>query len=131
MKEVRVEPLLENLVEVTAFIEEILEENGVPTKDVIQMDIAIDEILANIIHYSGATEATVGCQVENGVVTLRFADNGSPYDPTQKEDPDITLSAADRQIGGLGIFMVKKFMTSVTYAFEGGRNVLTLVKELT
>ena len=55
-------------------------------------------------------------------------DNGAEYDPLEKEDPDVTLSAEDRQIGGLGIFMVKKIMDEVDYRYENGKNVLTLRK---
>ena len=92
--------------------------------------MAIDEIYSNIARYSGATEARIGCNVSGGRITLRFMDNGSPYDPTEKEDPDTTLSAEEREIGGLGIFMVKKIMDDVTYDYKGCFNILTLVKNI-
>ena len=70
----------------------------------------------------------LGCQLGENAVTVRFADNGRPYDPTQKEDPDVTLSAEERGIGGLGIFMVKQMMDEVAYSYQDGRNILTLEK---
>lgn len=92
----------------TAFFEECLAEQDAPMKVVSQINIAVDEIFSNIARYSGATSVSVGCEAEKDHVVLRFADNGRPYDPTEKADPDITLSAEKRDIGGLGIFMVEK-----------------------
>ena len=69
----------------------------------------------------------MGCALSEGKATLRFSDNGRPYDPTEKPDPDTTLSAEDRDIGGLGIFMVKKIMDEVSYEYTDGLNILTLV----
>ena len=97
-------------------------------KIVSQINIAADEIFSNIIRYSGASSVSVGCETEEDRVVIRFADNGRPYDPTGREDPDITLSAEDRDIGGLGIFMVKKTMDEIKYEYEDGFNILTIHK---
>ncbi len=88
--------------------------------------IAVDEIYSNIIYYSGAGQTQVTCTLADQTVTLRFADNGSPYDPTTAPDPDTTLSAEEREIGGLGIFMVRKAASSMVYARQEGQNILTL-----
>ena len=128
MKKLKLMPTLEAVGEVTAFVEQELEASDVSMKVITQMNIVAEEIFSNIVHYSGANDATVGVVVENGRVTLRFADNGRPYDPTEKPDPDITLSAEERDIGGLGIFMVKKSMDTVTYEYHDGLNILTLTK---
>lgn len=112
----------------TAFVEERLDEGGIPFKAVAQVNIAVDEIFSNIILYSGAKEASISVGLDNGTVTVVFSDDGTPYDPTAKPDPDITLSAEERKIGGLGIFMVKKIMDSVVYEYRGGKNILTLKK---
>ena len=80
--------------------------------------------------YSGATGVVLGCSLKDGKATLRFSDNGRPYDPTEKPDPDTTQSAEEREVGGLGIFMVKKLMDEVTYEYADGSNILTLVKSL-
>ena len=95
----------------------------------IEISSGKDEIFSNIARYSGANNATVGVSVEDGRITLRFADNGHPYDPTGKPDPDTTLSVEDRDIGGLGIFMVKKSMDTVEYEHHDGLNILTLTKK--
>ena len=71
----------------------------------------------------------IGFDEGNRTVTFRMTDTGVPFDPLAKPDPDITLSAEDREIGGLGIFITKKTMDSVTYAYENGENILTMVKK--
>ncbi len=129
-KEITVSPSSEKVTEITEFLERVLEEENVPQKVIRQADIVADEIFSNIALYSGATEAKVGCGVSDNVLTLRFSDNGVPYDPTKNPDPDTKLSADERKIGGLGIFMVKKIADSVSYERKGDRNVLTVVKKL-
>ncbi|MEG1605568.1 MAG: SpoIIE family protein phosphatase [Clostridia bacterium] len=128
MRKLKLSPTLAAIEQVTAFVEKELEAADVSMKSVIQMNIAADEVFSNIARYSGATDATVGVSVEDGRITLRFADNGRPYDPTGKPDPDITLSAEERDVGGLGIFMVKKSMDTVEYEYHDGLNILTLTK---
>ena len=128
MRKKNVAPALESLPEVSAFFEEVLAARGAPPRVISQVNIAVDEIFSNIARYSGATAATVGCETAEGRAVLRFADNGRPYDPTGRADPDTTLSAEDRDIGGLGIFMVKKTMDRVDYEYSGGLNILTLEK---
>ncbi|MEG1884595.1 MAG: ATP-binding protein, partial [Clostridia bacterium] len=126
MQKLKLPPSLEAMEKVTAFVEQRMEEAGVPMKIVAQMNIAVDEIFSNIARYSGATDATVGVKVSNGSLTLRFADNGLPYDPTETALPDTTLSAEERGIGGLGLLMVRKFMDTVEYDYHDGLNILTL-----
>lgn len=130
MKELKLKPSLEIMDEVIAFVEQELQSAGVPTSTLLQMDVAVDEIFSNIARHSGATVASVGCSVARGVITLRFADNGSPFDPTSTSDPDTSLSADERQIGGLGIFIVKNTMDSVLYEYADGKNVLALTKTI-
>lgn len=130
MKKITLPPVLESLPLAYGFVEETLEAAELPMKLIAQINIAIDEIFSNIILYSAATDATVGIKIESDCVTLRFADNGLPYDPTVKEDPDTTLSADERKIGGLGLYMVKKSMDSVVYEYHDGLNILTLKKKV-
>lgn len=129
MKKLKLTPTLEAMDQVTAFVEQELEAAEISMKVIAQMNIAVDEIFSNIARYSGASDVTVGVSVEAGRVTLRFADNGRPYNPTEKPDPDITLAAEERDIGGLGIYMVKKSMDSVVYEYHDGLNILTLTKQ--
>ncbi|MEG0839022.1 MAG: SpoIIE family protein phosphatase [Hydrogenoanaerobacterium sp.] len=130
MQKLKLPPSLEAMEKVTAFVEQRMEEAGVPMKIVAQMNIAVDEIFSNIARYSGATDATVGVKVSNGSLTLRFADNGLPYDPTETALPDTTLSAEERGIGGLGLLMVRKFMDTLEYHYHDGLNILTLKKQM-
>ena len=121
-------PIRYFLPRVCEFLEETLEEYGVPLKVVTQVDIAADEIFSNIARYSGAARASVSCKVVENRVIIRFSDDGTPYDPTVLPEPDTTLSAEEREIGGLGIFMVKKSMDRVSYAYADGQNILTIEK---
>ena len=121
-------PELSSLGEATAFFEEALEANHAPARVVAQVNVAVDEIFSNIARYSGATAATLGCMAEEGRITLRFSDNGRPYDPTQQADPDVSADLEDREIGGLGIFMVKKTMDNLHYEYADGLNILTMEK---
>ena len=130
MKKVNLVPTLDKLPEAVAFFEDTLSGADVPMKVIARVNVAVDEIFSNIARYSGATSVTLGCALADGRVTLRFSDNGRPYDPTGKPDPDTTLSAEERDIGGLGIFMVKKTMDDVSYEYTDGLNILTLVKGL-
>ena len=130
MKKINLAPTLEQLPQATDFFEGILAEAGASMKVIAQVNVAVDEIFSNIARYSGATGVVLGCLLKDGKVTLRFSDNGRPYDPTEKPDPDTTQSAEEREVGGLGIFMVKKLMDEVTYEYADGSNILTLVKSL-
>ena len=118
----------ESIPEVCEFLEHILEKQDTPMRVVTQVNIAADEIFSNIARYSGATDAQVECEVMDGQIIIRFMDDGKPYDPTAQKEPDITLSAEEREIGGLGIYMVKKSMDQVSYAYADGRNILTIEK---
>ena len=133
MKELTIAATVENIEVVTDFVNQQLEELACPMNAQMQIDIAIDELFSNIAHYSYNPEigqATVRVEVmENPLaVSITFIDNGVPYDPLSKEDPDLTLSAEERQIGGLGIYMVKKSMDEITYEYKDGQNILSIKK---
>ena len=135
MKELVIDALTDNLPQVLAFVDEQLEAADCPMKIQMQIDIAVEEIFVNIAHYAYTPEvgtATVRIEVmgEPPAVDITFIDKGIPYDPLAKADPDVTLSAEERQIGGLGIFMVKKTMDDVKYEYCDGHNILTLKKGL-
>ena len=110
------------------FVETTLSDAGVSMKIVMKMNIAVDEIFSNIKLYSGADQAEIACMVHEGHVTLTFTDNGKPYNPLDTAEPDTTLGADERQIGGLGIFMVRKTMDNVSYVYRNNQNILTLEK---
>ena len=127
------EAKIEDIPVVTEFIENELEKIDCPLKIVTQISIAIDEIYSNIVKYgyAGTTgPVTVKLLVRDDPrrVLLRFSDSGVPYNPLTKEDPDVTLSAEQRSIGGLGIYMVKKTMDEMRYKYENDENILTIMK---
>ena len=135
MKEMTIAATVENIGVVTDFVNEQLEALDCPMKAQMQIDIAIDELFGNIAHYAynpDVGEATVRVEVidEPLSVVITFIDGGVPYDPLAAADPDITLSAEERAIGGLGIFMVRKSMDEITYRYEGGKNILAIRKNL-
>ena len=135
MKELTIAATVENIGAVTDFVNEQLEALDCPMKAQMQIDIAIDELFGNIAHYAynpDVGEATVRVEVfvEPLSVVITFIDGGVPYDPLAAADPDITLSAEERAIGGLGIFMVRKSMDEITYRYENGRNILSIRKNL-
>jgi anti-sigma regulatory factor (Ser/Thr protein kinase) len=135
MKEMTIAATVENIGAVTDFVNEQLEALDCPMKAQMQIDIAIDELFGNIAHYAynpDVGEATVRVEVtdEPLSVVITFIDGGVPYDPLSAADPDTTLSAEERAIGGLGIFMVRKSMDDVSYRYENGRNILSIRKTL-
>ena len=135
MKELTIAATVENIETVTDFVNEQLEALDCPMKAQMQIDIAIDELFGNIAHYAYNPEvgsATVRVEVIEDplAVVITFIDKGVPYDPLAKADPDITLSVEERDIGGLGIFMVKKSMDEITYEYKDGQNILKIKKNL-
>ena len=124
---------LKNIAMATEFVEKELEKLNCPMKSVTKIDIAIDEIFSNIVNYGypdgpGPVSVSVEAADDPKGVWIRFVDEGIAYDPLKKEDPDVTLSAQDRQIGGLGIYMVKKTMDDIRYTREDGKNILEIRK---
>ena len=121
-------PDMDSMPRAISYVEGVLEAAGVPMRTAAKLNIAVDEIYANIIMYSGASQAHILCRAEDGQVTLSFSDDGIPYDPLDAPEPDTALAAEEREIGGLGIFMVRKSMDQISYSRLEGRNVLTLTK---
>lgn len=135
MKSITVEAKIENVDKVTEFVNEVLEDKECPLKVQMQLDVAIDEIFGNIAYYAygkGCGNATIQIEMEDNPpkITLIFIDQGIPYNPLENKDPDITLDIEDREIGGLGIFLVKKTMDELSYEYVDGQNILTMKKEL-
>lgn len=135
MKELTIEATPENVDAVIEFVDGELEECGCGMNEQMAIDVAIDELFANIAHYAyhpGTGCATVRVDVveEPLSVEVTFIDQGRQYDPLAKEDPDTTLSVEDRPIGGMGIFIVKQSMDDVHYEYRDGKNILTIRKRI-
>lgn len=126
---------VESLSDVLDFAEESLVAHQCLAKTKMAILVAIEEVFVNIAHYAyGGAEGQVSLRIAfeeaSRVITFRIADQGVPFDPLKRKDPDISLSAEEREIGGLGIFLTKKTMDSVTYAYKNGENVLTMSKKI-
>lgn len=133
--ELTTEAKTDNLEQVINFVNSQLEAADCSMKAQMQIEVAVEELFVNVAHYAyvpGTGDVTVNIEIEGdpAVARITFTDSGIPYDPLAKEDPDVTLSAEDRAIGGLGIFMVKKSMDEMHYEYKDGHNVLTICKKL-
>ena len=135
-KELTLEAKIENNERFTDFINAELEAMDCPIKAQLQIDTALDEVLANIASYaygegSGPVSVSIALEEDPRTVVIRFADRGKAFNPLEKEVPDsITLSADDRPIGGLGIYLVRKLMDDVAYEYRSGKNILLLKKRI-
>ena len=126
---------IESLFEILGFVEEMLEGLECPMKIQTAICVAIEEVFVNVAHYAypdgeGDLSLYIGFDEQSRAITFRMTDRGVPFDPLKIPDPDFTLSAQDREIGGLGIFIVKKTMDSLSYSYENGENVLTMIKTI-
>ena len=125
----------EALLDVLEFVEQALERYECPMKIQTAVCVAIEEVFVNVAHYAygdgeGDVTFTIDFDEETRNIMFKMVDSGVAFDPLQKADPDITLSAEEREIGGLGIFITKKTMDLVTYAYENGENILTMIKKI-
>ncbi len=135
MSELTLDATIANLDRVTDFVNEELEKIGCSFKAMTQIDIVIDELFSNIAYYAykpnvGPVTVLVDVVDDPACVFITFMDNGKPFNPLEARDPDTTLSAEDRKIGGLGIFLVKKTMDEVSYEFADGKNILRIKKSV-
>lgn len=126
----------ENLEAVNDFIHEQIKPFSCQSQTLFQIDLAVEEIYVNIAHYAYSPDkgtVQIDCSVEKtsdapAKLTVSFTDRGKAFNPLEKPDPDITLSVEEREIGGLGIFLTKKYMDSVLYERKDNQNILTFTK---
>ena len=138
MNQITVTASVDQVQTVIRFVKEQLEELGcfLPLRVRIQIEVVIDEVFSNIVYYAyspGTGTVTVGVEVEKAppCVSISFMDHGRPFNPLIEDPPDVTrLSKMERQIGGLGLFMVKRLMTDVSYEFKDGQNILTIRRKI-
>ena len=126
---------IEVLSDVLGFVDQTLESFECPMKIQTAVCVAIEEVFVNVAHYAygdgeGDMTLGIGFDAESREITFVMTDKGTPFDPLKKPDPDITLSAEEREIGGLGIFIAKRTMDTITYAYESGENILTMIKKI-
>lgn len=123
---------IDELNRLVVFLEELEEEWELPMALVSSVNLALEEALSNIIFYAfdkgTKNEISIEFKLEGTEMEIVLTDSGKPYDPTQKDDPDINLPAEERPIGGLGVFLIKQIMNEVSYRRIDDKNQLTLVK---
>ena len=135
MKEIVLKAQIDNLYKVLDFVEEELDLRNCKTKTKSQVLVAVEEIFVNIASYAyeggdGEVKIMVSFDADSNVVSIVFIDSGIKYNPIAKEDPDIKLSADKRPIGGLGIYITKKFFDELIYDYKSGKNILTMKKKM-
>ena len=136
MREMTVSASPDQIDAVMDFVNGQLEEMDCPEETRIDVDVAVDELLGNIVQYAyrpgtGTVTVRVDTAKNPAAVTITFADRGSPFNPLAKEAPDTTsLPARERPMGGLGLYLVQSLVDEITYARRDGQNVLTVHKEI-
>ena len=135
MKKFTVPARLEQLESVQDFISQELEQCGCDMHVQMQIEMAVEEIFVNIAHYAypeNTGKLLLGIDYDDceKTFTFRFRDQGIPFNPLDKPDPDVTLPAEERKVGGLGIFLMKKNMDGYSYTHENNENILTMWKKI-
>lgn len=133
-KEIQIRNQIGELEHVAGFVEEIGEELGLSMELQMNLNLVMEEMISNIIFYAypEGTDATIEVLAESDGKELTFvlSDQGREFDPTMKDDADVDINPAEREIGGMGIFIVKNIMNKVTYQRLDGKNLLTMKKEI-
>lgn len=133
MAQIIVKAAVDSLDAVNDFLSAEMEKADLSMKLQTSLALVVEEVFVNIAHYAyapGEGDATIQFTIENNELRLTFIDEGKAYDPLSHEDPDITAKAEDREIGGLGIMLVKRIMDGAEYRREGDRNLFILSKKL-
>lgn len=132
MKKLKVKAIMDNYDSCISFIEEQLQQAGFDNKTIIKVVTACEEIIVNVMNYAYSPqegELDITFEEDIDAVKITFIDNGNPFNPLASPDADITLPIDQREIGGLGILMVKKFMDDVNYEYKDNKNILTVMKK--
>lgn len=133
-KEIVINNQIEELERLAIFVDEVADVLGLDPETTMNLNLALEEVVSNVILYAYPREMgekiTIMAQKENNSLVFTITDKGKEFDPTKVEDADVTLSAEDREIGGLGIYIVKNIMNEVTYQRLDGKNILTLKKTI-
>ena len=125
---------IQEVPQLAAFIDEVAEECNIDMALTMSLNLALEEAVVNVMNYAYPAgtvgDVDIDAEFDNGTLTFVLSDSGTPFDPTQANDPDLTLQAEDRPIGGLGIFLVRQIMDQVEYHYRDGKNILTLSKNI-
>lgn len=132
MEKLTIDATVENLPTVTEFITSSMEEKNCSMKVIMQMELVIEEIFVNVASYAYRPNVglvTICKEFEPDAITINFIDSGVDYNPLEHKDPDINAELEDRDIGGLGIFLIKKNVDEISYERKDGQNILTIKKK--
>lgn len=133
-KKLTIENQLDQLTLVASFVEELCDELGLGADVVFNLNLVLEEAMTNVIMYGhpegGKHDIELTARADDGVLSLTVEDDGVAFDPTEVPDADVTLSAEERSIGGLGIFLIRQIMDEVFYQRVNEHNVLTMKKKL-
>ena len=125
---------VQEIPQLAEFVDGVCEAVGFDSAVTMQMNLALEEAVVNVMNYAYPKgtkgDVCIEAEMENGEVRFVIIDSGTPFDPTAKAEVDTTLSAEDRPIGGLGIFLVRQLMDAVSYEYKDGKNMLTLRKKV-
>lgn len=134
MGEIKLPAKIENLEKVLQFVSAFAKKSGITTKRVLELELATEEAVFNIIKYAYPEDTGVigvSCSlVDNGRMIVEIADTGTPFNPLSRSKPNLTDDISDRKIGGLGIFFIREMMDDVKYRHENGKNILTLIPHM-
>jgi anti-sigma regulatory factor (Ser/Thr protein kinase) len=133
MEQINLPASVDRLDDVFSFIDNAMRESLPDKEQQNNVKMAVEEIFVNIAQYaypSGEGDVTVSVSVTPDKLVIEFKDSGTPYNPLAKPDPDMSLPADKREVGGLGIYMVKNIMDEVSYEYRDGQNVLTIAKNM-
>lgn len=125
---------VEFIPQLAAFIEEVTESHGIAPSVTMSINLALEEAVVNVMNYAypegSFGEIDISVSFSDGSITFTIKDTGTPFDPTKVSNPDTSLSAEERPIGGLGIYLVRELMDEVSYCYENNHNILTLKKKI-
>ena len=125
---------VESVPRLASFIEEVAERQGADMSVIMSINLALEEAVVNVMNYAYPEgtrgEIDITASFSDNTLIFTISDAGAPFDPTKVSDPDTSLSAEDRPIGGLGIHLVRQIMDEVAYRYENNRNMLTLKKKI-
>jgi anti-sigma regulatory factor (Ser/Thr protein kinase) len=125
---------VQEIPRLATFIEEIAENHAIDMATSMNLNLAMEEAVVNVMNYAYPKESVnnidITAEVNDEEIAFSIADSGIPFDPTQKGEPNLTLDAEDRPIGGLGIHLVRQLMDTLDYRYENGHNILTLKKRI-
>jgi serine/threonine-protein kinase RsbW len=131
--ELEFEADLAQLERIGEFMVTVLREFGLEEQKIFNLQLAVDEACSNIIKYGyaaatgGEKKIRIRCSRREGAIAVEITDKGKPFDPTTVAPPDLEGCLEEREIGGLGIYFMKKLTDAISYAYKDGQNVLTMI----